>query len=404
MKIKILAFFCGPLDGTYNSRFLYLGDLLDSHEAEVITTDFNHYGKCFYPQAVEEHNYPITRIHEPSYKKNISLSRFYSHFVWARNIKKYLKTIEKPDLIYIAVPTLLAAYYAERYCEKNGITSVIDVQDLWPEAFKMVFDIPVISNIVFMPFNCLANSVYKKADRIVSVSETYTKRALSGRNKPNRTVFLGTDLETFDSNVRQNVNTILFDLSLTKPSDEIWVGYCGSLGDSYDLDCVIDALSILKDDERLKIKLIVMGDGYKRESFIRHSEEKKISHIFTGNLPYAKMCALLSLCDIAVNPIVGKSAASIINKHADYASAGIPVINTQESAEYRDLVESYNMGFNTPNGDPAAMAGMLKLLACDENRRISMGRNARRCAEDKFDRRRTYTTIVDLIEDNAGKQ
>jgi len=114
------------------------------------------------------------------------------------------------------------------------------------------------------------------------------------------------------------------------------------------------------------------------------------------------MCALLSLCDIAVNPIVGKSAASIINKHADYASAGIPVINTQESVEYRELVESYHMGFNTPNGDPAAMAKMIKLLACNEEQRSIMGRNARRCAEEKFDRRSTYTKIVELIEDGAS--
>ncbi len=402
MKIKIIAFFCGPLDGTYNSRFLYLGDLLASHDVEVITTDFNHYGKCFYPQTVEKHSYPITQIHEPSYRKNISLSRFYSHFIWAKNIKKYLETIDKPDVVYIAVPTLLAAYYAEQYCKKNKITSIIDVQDLWPEAFQMVFNIPVISNIIFIPFRYLANSVYKGADKIVSVSETFTKRALLGLVKKSCTVFLGTNLKTFDSNVRHNINSILSEVSLSKQPNEIWVGYCGSLGDSYDIDCVIDALSILKDDDQLSIKLVVMGEGYKKESFIRHSKEKKIDHVFTGNLPYEKMCALLSLCDIAVNPIVGKSAASIINKHADYASAGIPVINTQESVEYRELVESYHMGFNTPNGDPAAMANMIKLLAYDKKQRAIMGRNARRCAEDKFDRRSTYTKIVELIEDGAN--
>jgi len=279
MKIKILAFFCGPLDGTYNSRFLYLGDLLDSHDVEVITTDFNHYGKCFYPQTVEEHRYPITQIHEPAYKKNISLSRFYSHFVWAKNIKKYLETIDKPDLIYIAVPTLLAAYYAERYCKKNKITSIVDVQDLWPEAFQMVFNIPVISNIIFQPFSYLANSVYKGADKIVAVSETYTNRALLGLDKKSCTVFLGTDLRNFDSNVRQNTSSILSEVSLSKQPNEIWVGYCGSLGDSYDIDCVIDALSILKNDDQLSLKLVVMGEGYKKESFIRHSEEKKTMYL-----------------------------------------------------------------------------------------------------------------------------
>ena len=98
------------------------------------------------------------------------------------------------------------------------------------------------------------------------------------------------------------------------------------------------------------------------------------------------MCGAISACDMVVNPIVGKSVASIINKHADYAASGLPVINTQESPEYRNLVEDYNMGFNCKNGNTVEMAEKIKTLIEDKSLRHEMGRNARRCAVERFDR------------------
>lgn len=53
---------------------------------------------------------------------------------------------------------------------------------------------------------------------------------------------------------------------------------------------------------------------------------------------YPEMCGRLVACYIAVNPITHGAAQSIINKHGDYAASGLPVVNTQECEEYRNLV------------------------------------------------------------------
>ena len=98
-----------------------------------------------------------------------------------------------------------------------------------------------------------------------------------------------------------------------------------------------------------------------------------------------------------INPIIGTSVASIINKHADYAAVGRPVINTQNSDEYRNLIVSYNMGYNCRSGDFLGMANCINQLEADSQQRISMGKNARRCAEEKFDRNYTYTQIAKVI-------
>ena len=390
MDILILADFLGPLDGTFNSRFLYLGDMLaKEHEVEIVTSDFDHGTKAYFDYEIEKHDFKITMLHEGAYPTNVCLQRFYGHYVWGRNVRKYLAGRKKPDVIFCAIPTLKASYEAAKYCEKNGVRFVIDIQDLWPEAFQMVFNIPVVSQVIFAPFTFLANGIYKRADGICGVSDTYCERALKVNKKCKKgtTVFLGTELDTFD---QYAAGTPI----IPDKEGEVRLAYCGTLGASYDLTCVIDAIEKLNDPS---LHFVVMGDGPKKEEFENRAKEKKINATFTGRLQYEAMCCLLSHCDITINPIMHLAAQSIINKHADYAASGLPVISTQESEEYRKLVEDYDMGFNCENGNIAELADKLGALIKDPQLRKRMGRNARKCASEKFDRKRTYKHLIKEI-------
>lgn len=393
--IVIIANFCRDFSETDNGRFLYICKELakdQNNKIEIITSDFSHGLKKH--KKVLNHKWPfkITFLHEPGYDKNISLKRFYSHYKWGKEVAKYLESRAKPDVIYSAIPSLYGPFQAAKYCEKNDIKFIIDIQDLWPEAFKMVFNIPGISNLVFLPFKYLADSIYKRADTIIAVSKTYVDRAVSVNIKCDRrfSIYLGTNLESFDNNVKIN-------LINDKLQDEIWLGYCGTLGASYDLICVIDSLAILR-KRGIKIpKFIVMGDGPKRRVFEEYSNKLNIEVVFTGRLPYDVMCARLKACDIVVNPITKGAAQSIINKHADYAASGNPVLNTQECVEYRNLVDEYKMGFNCNTNDANDLADKLQILLNDRILLKQMGLNARKCAEEKFDRKNSYKQIIENI-------
>lgn len=393
MDIVILSDFLGRLDGNGNSRFLYLADYLcKGNNVEVITSNYNHGTKEYFDSIPENENYKITMLHESAYPKNVCLKRFYAHFVFGGNVGKYLSKRKKPDVIYCAVPTLFASYQAAKYCKKNKIKFIIDVQDLWPEAFQMVFNIPVISDIIFFPFRFMANGIYKRADEIVAVSKTYCERVMcvNKKCKTSHTVFLGTKLADFDKNAEKE-NKINFN------KDKLLLAYCGTLGSSYDLSCVIDALKIIKERGQDVVQFVVMGDGPRKEEFENYAKKKNIDAFFAGRLEYADMCATLCECDMVVNPITKGAAQSIINKHADYVASGLPVLNTQECEEYRNLVEEYNMGFNCRNNDAQDLAEKMLLLINDERLRKEMGKNARRCAEERFDRANTYKELIELI-------
>lgn len=393
-KVLLLANFM-DLDENTNNRFNYLAKLLKNEcNLKIITSTFSHREK-------RQRNYKdisninIHMLYEPGYEKNISLKRIYSHYVLARNLKKCLNNIEeKPDVIYCAVPSLEFAKEAAKYAKKNKIRFIIDIQDLWPEAFKMVFKIPLLSNAIFYPMKRQANYIYKCADDIIAVSETYCNRALKVNKKVKKglSVFLGTDLNYFDECAKKN--KVEFD------GDLVRIAYIGTLGHSYDIPLVINSIKYLNEKGINNLKFIIMGDGPLKEEFENYAEEKKVDCQFTGRLEYEKMVGLLCSCDIAVNPIKKGSAGSIINKVGDYAAAGIPVVNTQENLEYKNILEEYNAGINVKNESFIDTANAIETLYNDKRIRIKYGENNRKLAEEKFDRKKTYNQIVKIIEGN----
>ena len=393
-KVLLLANFM-DLDENTNNRFNYLAKLLKNEcNLKIITSTFSHREK-------RQRNYKdisninIHMLYEPGYEKNISLKRIYSHYVLARNLKKCLNNIEeKPDVIYCAVPSLKFAKETAKYAKKNKIRFIIDIQDLWPEAFKMVFNVPIISDLIFYPMMKQANYIYSNADEIVAVSNTYLNRALSVNKKCNKglSVFLGTDLNYFD---KCKIN------GLKKCNDQIIkIAYIGTLGYSYDIISVMKAIKLLNNKGIKNIKFIIMGDGPLRNRFENFAKKNDINCEFTGRLEYEKMIGVLCSCDIAVNPINKGSAGSIINKVGDYAMAGLPVVNTQECPEYKELLSKYEAGVNAMNGNALDISEKIKFLILNKKVRENMGKNNRRLAIEKFDREKTYNQIVKIMEGN----
>lgn len=396
-KILLIAHYTQAPGEPGNNRFAYLANLLcnKGFEVEVVSTSFSHKTKKpkdIIPEAFEKCRYKFTFIDEPGYPKNICPERFYSNYKFGKNLKKYLSTIEKPELVYVAVPSNDAGVVAAEYCKKNNIPMIVDIQDLWPEAFKLVFNIPVLSDMVFAPMAHQANRIYSVADKIVAVSKTYANRGLEAckKDKEGAVVFLGTELESFDESAQS--------VQIEKSADELWITYVGTLGHSYNIEIVIDAINLLPDHVAEKVVFKVLGDGPLMQRFIDYSANCKARVDFLGRLEYGEMVAYLKKSDIAVNPISKGAAQSIINKHGDYAMAGLPVVSTQESPEYRRLIEEYGCGISCSVDSPKDVAEALQLLIEDDERRAEMGKNSRQLGEEKFDRKQSYKRIVELIE------
>ena len=381
-----------------SSRYRTMANIIveSGYNLEVVTSSFRHLTKKqreFNKTYLKKLPYKVTMLYEPGYSKNISMARIYSHYILGKNISKYLKRRNIPDVIIVSVPSLDVASAVTKYAKRNNVKVILDIQDLWPEAFKMAINIPIISDLIFLPMKITADNIYRSADRIMAVSDTYVRRGLkcNKKDKTGLSIYIGTDPDLVEKEI-DGINVV-------KPDEEFWIGYIGALGHSYDIKLVIDAINIVSQVNNRQLIFKVMGDGDLRSEFEDYARLKGVKCDFTGFISYGQMMSILKECDIAVNPIIGGSVSSIINKVSDYAIAGVPVINSQKSEEYRHLVNKYNCGINCTCGDTEDFAKAILFCIDNPDKVIEMSKNSHTLGAEKFDRRRTYPKVVELIEE-----
>lgn len=384
------------------TRYVYLATLLHEHgyDVDFITSGFQHWEKR---QRDVEHfdagtdAYTIRFIEEPFYPKNMCPQRIWAHHVVAKRVSEYFDEHHDYDLIYCQIPPNDVAREIGKAAHRFKIPFVVDVNDLWPEAFRVAFDVPVLSDILFAPFYRQAKAVYQMADAVVGTSDEYRERGLRDARAgiPSETVYVGNQLCEFDAGVVANA------LQIDKPIDEIWVSYAGTLSACYDLETLVRAMAMVRKTHP-EAKLQILGDGSERDNLKAAAHSSGAEVVFHGYLPYSQMAAWLSKSDITINSLVEKAAQSIVTKIGDYLAAGKPMVNTSCSKEFRAKVEADGFGVNVKPGDAEGMAEVLVDLIDDPRRRARMGERARAIAEEQFDRPHSYLKTVRLIEGLIG--
>lgn len=374
-----------------NNRTNYLPQFLheEGFQVEVVTTNFNHHRKTHQNQ-IEARDYKFTVLDEPGYSKNVSLKRLLSINKYKRNLSRYLNTHDKVDYVYCFLPPHSIANVGYKYAKKVNAEFIIDVRDLWPEAFKMIIKNKLIYKLIFAPFTFYANRIYGKADKIIAVSETYLNRAKKhNKNAQGEIIYLGTSFSEVDKIIACGPEVI-------KGENEFWIAYAGTLGNSYDIGTLIKAYKSLMDEGYSNIKLHILGSGPFEKKFRQMDKELKTNVIFHGRISYSNMILFIKKADILINVLVDNAPQSIINKHMDYAAVGVPVISTQKTLEYVQMLEQYNAGLSIDNDFKALKMAILQLYS-NKELRVLLGENHRKMGEKLFDRDIIYHKLSSFL-------
>lgn len=395
------------------TRFRFLSELLarEGFAVDLITSSFQHWEKAqrdCSKACYQDLPYRVVFIDEPGYTKNLDLGRILSHRVAAKNLRAHFeRTAGTYDLIYAEIPPNDVARACAEAANALHIPFVADINDLWPEAMRMVVDVPVVSDLAFFPFARDAKRVYQLLAAAVGTSDEYAARPAKDREKPypRATVYVGNDLASFDAGAREHAADV------NKPAGELWVTYAGTLGASYDVITLVEAADLLERKRLTQaaakgadpalalppVRVKVLGDGPDREKLEARAAELDAPVDFLGYTAYDLMAAYLCASDITVNSLVTSAAQSIITKIGDYLASGNPMINTGSSPEFRAKVTSDGFGVNVEAEDAQALADAIEKLAEHASLRKIMGAKARAVAENEFDQPRTYREIVDLL-------
>ncbi len=381
------------------TRFRKISELLvqAGFDVDLITTSFQHWEKAqrdISKPCYHDLPYRVIFIPEPGYKRNLDLKRIHSHAVAARNLENYFGSNPwNYDLVYSEIPPNNIARVCAESAHAQGVPYVVDINDLWPEAMRMVFNVPVISDILYHGFTRDAHIVYNLISAAVGTSNEYALRPAKDREKPypHITVYVGNDLERFDEGVKK------YAAQIKKPIEEVWAVYAGTLGASYGLESLIRA-SVLVKEKIPGFRLKILGDGPEREKLEEVAQKTHAPADFLGYTDYPKMAAWLSRCDITVNSLARGAAQSIVTKIGDYLASGHPILNTGSSPEFCHKIANDGIGVNVPAENVEAIARALRRLGQNASMRKIMGTRARVVAEQEFNQNNSYQKIVHLIQ------
>lgn len=390
-----------PGEGGYK-RTLYLFDLMKKigYDVTLLTGDFNHYSKQkrnvdeFYQQYPDYKN--IVILPKNAYKRNISISRYMSDSKFSMTTRDWVeKHLAEYDVVYLNMPNIATINRISPICQKLEIPMVIDIRDLFPEALKVVLKKDWLYNLLTFPLKLSANKAYKSADEFVAVSKEYLERGMSvnKRVKNPKVVYIGATLDRFNNGVEKYVDEI------DKPEGEFWIVYAGTIGASYDIATVITSVQKLKQEHEINVRFKILGQGPEEEKFKKMVHDQNIDNVdFLGFMEYEKMAAYLTKCDVTINCIKKNASQSIINKVADYFASGTPMLNSAKNEEMQWLIDNFQTGYNYEAENENAFIEKFLLLYNDAEYLKQSGINARKLAEERFDRSNSYNEIIETID------
>lgn len=310
----------------YEVRLKYVKEVLENknYKVDIITSNFNHHLKKNEVKKFPEIQY----INVPKYKKNISISRLFSHYVFAEKVYRSIKD-KNYDLIYCIIPPNFLAYKIKKIYKKNANTAIyFDVIDLWPEAFpiekfkkNLIFKLWAdlrnknlnISKCVFIECNLYCNTLKK----YITNDKIYT-------------LYLTSPKKYFDEKIKNANSKIVFC-------------YLGSINSLIDIDSIC---IIIKKASKIKpVVLNIIGGGIFSEKLINLARNNgayvnDYGYVFEDTLK----ANILNNSHFGLNLYHSHNIGLTI-KSIDYFSAGLPIINSIKGDTW-DFVEKYNLGKN----------------------------------------------------------
>jgi glycosyltransferase involved in cell wall biosynthesis len=381
-----------PMPSTNPLRYSYLVRLLAEagHTVTWWTSQFTHTEKRYLTQAQIESensrilpNGKIVATWTTSYNKHVSLRRLLNHVIWALTFfQAARRTSDTPDVIWVSSPTLTGAYFARKLAKERNARLVLDVVDLWPEAFALAIParLKKIGGLLFNPLMRLESANFCGADALTAVSKTYLANALTrSGTKPSFVLPYGIDLD-------------LFPAIPEKSPSEIKICYAGTLGPHHDIETFIKSAKML--ESQSKLRFFIAGDGPQRAQLETFAHSLGLSNlVFLGWLDQVALKEFLVECHIGVLAVSLGSVISTPLKTFDYLAAGLALVSSVPG-ELQQFIQANDLGTYYEAGNASSLADAILHLADDPKTTIRIGQQSRRVVEADFDRKKNFLELI----------
>ena len=373
-----------PFDSySYNVRIKYLEkyfSLLD-YSAKVYSSDFDHRKK----ERDFNKRKNLELIHVPGYRRNLSIYRIYSHYVFSKKIANIIKK-SNVDIVYVSGPPNLLFKKIGKIKNKK-FKLIFEVGDMWPETIPINQRVKRILNPILNIWSSYRNKYINKCDAIIYECNLFREKIKKFENNNiSKTIYLSKEnniIPTFKNN----------------QSDLLKFAYIGSINNIIDINLIISFM--IEVNKYRKTQLIIIGDGENKNQIIDLCNSNSIDYKDYG-IVYddIKKKEILKDCSFGFNIMKNSVCVGMTMKSLEYFYWGLAVINNIP-ADSEEIIKRFNCGFNINYNNISNIAKVVGNLTSNEIKQLQM--NSRNVYLNNFDEsviKKQYLSIIKELNNN----
>lgn len=182
------------------------------------------------------------------------------------------------------------------------------------------------------------------------------------------------------------------------PKNNLIVSYFGNMGICQDLDTILEAIRVLKNDS--KIKFVFAGHGNKIGQMKKVIKQESLENVTIYDFLHGQdFQDALNISDcFLVSLEKDLTGLAVPSKTYSYMMAGKPIISImgKESDISKDLLNN-NAGYVIESGENEQLVSAIEEVKNNECKRKQMGQNSRRIFLDKYTTQKCTQQYVNLI-------
>lgn len=345
--------------------------------------------------------YRIQLLHAGEYRRHFGLKRYLFHKTLARKFKAKIHNESKPDIIVSGMPTPELCYEATQYGRRHQIPVVLDVRDLWPDAFLDHFPKSArgIMRLAFTPMIAQNRRAFRDARGVVGISPGFLDWGLRYARRPaaeaDGVFYMGLRrTEHFGKDMQEAVRK--WEERGVRGGTQFRCCFFALIGALYDLELLVHAARKLLQSNDHEAQFVICGDGPSLER-LRSLAADLPNVILPGWVSPAEVEALLQMSDAAVIPYRSGMQTALPNKAVSYFSAGLPVISTNKG-ELASLIEEKQCGRLYSPGNVDEFLKTFDELRKNPLSRERLGRNGKVFFDEELEAEKVYGRMIQYLE------
>ncbi|MCC5830868.1 MAG: glycosyltransferase family 4 protein [Phycisphaeraceae bacterium] len=321
---------------------------------------------------------------------------FHSFASLATEIGKIQK---KPDVIFATHTPLTVGLTGHRLARHFEVPFVFEVRDLWPDALVNIGALTNPLGIWYL--RRMERRIYRRADHIIALSPGMKEGVLK-QGIPDQKVTVipnSSDLELFNPRIDGADPRRRLELG-----DRFAAIYFGAMGLANGLDYAVDAAKLLHDRGRSDIAIVLHGEGKDKVRLKERAHALRLKNVVFSDIVPRKsdMARIVAGCDACLTIYrASKEVTWSPNKLFDALAAGKPaLINVGQWLG--EIVTENECGYAVHPERPESLADALIDLADHPEKARAMGQNARKVAEEQFDRKKLAARLEQVLLQATG--